>query len=373
MEKRLGFKQILSIVCIAVVLYVGLVNFNVVASVFKNGIRIISPLVYGGLAAAVINVIMCAIERGIRALFKKRVPKDSVVSTLSLILSFIVVIAFISLVIILIVPQFASTLPIIKTSIEKNWGAITDIATKLGVELGSLQSVLEKFDLSFLTQKVVPGIGQIFTTVIGAAGAITGGVFMAVISLVACIYILSGKKKLTNQLKSLIYAYTSKSVGDKIVYFFSTLNTTFKRFFSVQFLEALILGVLLFVTMLILRLPYAGVISALTAVFALIPYFGALISCAVGAFLIVLIDVKSAMIFVIAFLVVQQIEGNLIYPKIVGRSVGLPALWTLLAVYVGGELLGIIGMILFIPLVSVVYTILCADVAKRNKILKTEE
>ncbi len=367
MEKRLSFKQILIIVCVAVVLYVGLMNFGAVSNTFKAALNTVSPLVYGGVAAIVLNVIMCGFEKLLRKIFKKKTPKDSLLSAISLILSIIVVMVFIAIVILLIVPQFASAVPRIKSSIEANWSTITEFASKLGVEIGTLQSVLAKFDASFFTQKLVPGISQIFTTVLGAASAITGGVFMTLVSIVACIYILVGKKKLSRQLKNVLYAYVNRNVSDKIIYFFKTLNDTFKRFLSSQCLDALILGVLLLIVMLIFRLPYAGVISAITVIFALIPYFGAFISCGIGALLIALIAPKSALVFVVLFLVVQQIEGNLIYPKIVGRSVGLPALWTLLAVYVGGELFGVIGMILFIPVVSVIYTLLGADVAKRNK------
>ena len=125
--------------------------------------------------------------------------------------------------------------------------------------------------------------------------------------------------------------------------------------------------------MLILRLPYAGVISAMTVIFALIPYFGAFFSCAVGALLIALIQPKSALIFVVVFLVIQQIEGNLIYPKVVGNSVGLPALWTLLAVYFGRKLFGVVGMVLFIPVVSVIYTLISTDVKKKLAMKKNRD
>lgn len=370
MDKKLSFKQIMIIVAFAIVLYVGLMNLGAVVYAVKKFIAMLSPLVYGGLLAVIINVIMCGIEKGIRKLFKKKTPKEAVVMTISLVLSIIVILAFVAVVIWLIVPQFVSAFPKIKSSIVANWDNISSFASRVGIELGSLQSILDKFDTNFWTQKVMPSLGQLFSTAVGAVSAITGGVFMAVISFVACLYILVSKKKLSKQIVNLLNAYCKKSVSEKIIYFFGTLNETFKRFFSVQFLEALILGTMLLIVMLLLRLPYAGVIAALTAIFALIPYFGAFISCFIGALLILLIDVKSALIFVVVFLVVQQIEGNVIYPRIVGKSVGLSPLWTLIAVYAGGELFGIIGMFLFIPLVSVIYTIVSSDIKKRNEIKK---
>ena len=142
---------------------------------------------------------------------------------------------------------------------------------------------------------------------------------------------------------------------------------TFKNFLCRQCLEALILGFLLTIGMLVFGIPYALVIGCLTAILALIPYVGAFISCAIAIFLILLVEPSKLLVFVILFLVIQQIEGNLIYPHIVGKSVGLPAIWTLMAVYAGGQLCGIIGMLLFVPIVSVIYTLIKEDVNKKLK------
>ena len=365
MEKKLTFKQIMIIVSFGSILFFGLMNIGTVFSALGYAVGIVSPLVYGGVAAAVLNVLMSAIEKGIRKLFKKRVLKDGLVTAVSLVLSLVIVFGAVAGVILLVVPQFASAVPMIVSSIKDNWGVISEFLSDINVDPTAVYNLLTNLDAGTVLQKLTSGIGDVFGTVISAASSITGGVFTFLISLVACIYILVGKKKLAKQMNGVLYAYVDKKWADKISSFCKTLNDTFKRFLSSQCIDACILGALLCVTMLVLRLPYAGVISALTVIFALIPYFGAFFSCALGAFFIVLIDLKSALIFIVVFLVVQQIEGNLIYPKIVGTSVGLPALWTLLAVYVGGKLFGVVGMILFIPVVSVAYTMLSDNVKKK--------
>ncbi|MBO7148297.1 MAG: AI-2E family transporter [Clostridia bacterium] len=365
MENRLSFRQILTVVALGALILVGLMNLSVVLGVIAFVIRILSPFIYAGIAAAVINVLMSAIEKGILAISRKKPPKEGLVTAVSLILSVIIVIALLAGVVLLIIPQFASAIPMIINSIKANWGTISEFLSNINVDPSGVYSLLTNMDTATILQKLTSGIGDVFGTVISAVSSITGGIFTAIISIVACIYMLVSKKTLSRQLKRLVYAYTKENIAEKTVYFFSTLSDTFKRFLSSQCIDAFILGALLFITMLVLRLPYAGVISALTVIFALIPYFGAFFSCALGAFFIVLIDPQKALIFVIVFIIVQQLEGNLIYPKIVGTSVGLPALWTLVAVYVGGQLFGVIGMILFIPIVSVIYTILSENIKKR--------
>ena len=372
-QDKLTFKQMLIIVAFGIVLFVGLMNLDVVFDAIGYVINIASPLVYGGVVAVVLNVLMSAIEKGIRRIFKKHTPKDSLITAISLLLSFAIIIGFIVAVVVLIVPQFAAAIPRIKSSFEANWDTIAEFCRNIGVNPSNLLTFISSFDLNSLLQKFTANIGNIFGTIASAASSIGGGVFMTAISLVACIYILMGKKKLAVQAKGVLYAYVDEKYADKILYFFRTLSETFKRFLSSQCIDACILGALLCVTMLILRLPYAGVISAMTVIFALIPYFGAFFSCAVGALLIALIQPKSALIFVVVFLVIQQIEGNLIYPKVVGNSVGLPALWTLLAVYVGGKLFGVVGMVLFIPVVSVIYTLISTDVKKKLAMKKNRD
>ena len=209
------------------------------------------------------------------------------------------------------------------------------------------------------------GVGNVFDSTISVATSIVGSVTTFVIAFVFACYILLQKEKLHVQMKKILFAYLPERRVENILGVCSLTYKTFSNFLTGQCVEALILGTMFFVVMGIIRLPYALLVGVLIAFTALIPIFGAFIGCAVGAFLILMVDPWKAVIFVILFLVLQQIEGNLIYPKVVGNSVGLPSIWVLAAVSIGGSLMGVVGMLVFIPLVSVIYTLLRGDVYKR--------
>lgn len=370
MNKKLTFKQMLLLITFGIVLYLGLKNISQVYKMFLYIIKIVTPLFYGGLVAVVLNVLMSALEGTLKKIkfFRK---KEKLVCVISLVLTFLIVIGAIVAIFVLIIPEFAAAVPKIERSLSNHKDEINSFCNNFGIDVTNVDSFINSLNFDSLINEIKSNFSGIFTTVMGVATSITGGVFTTLITLVACIYILLSKKQLERQSKALLYAYVKENIADSVTNFFTNLSKTFKRFLSSQCIDSLILGILLLIAMKIFRLPYAEIISAMTVIFALIPYFGAFISCAVGAILISLDAPKSALIFIAIFLVIQQIEGNLIYPRIVGTSVGLPALWTLLAVYVGGELFGVVGMILFIPVVSVVYTTLSDDVearmAKRKK------
>ena len=190
-------------------------------------------------------------------------------------------------------------------------------------------------------------------------------------ALVFSCYMLSQKEYLIYGLKKVLNAYFSKSKSDKILGICTLSNNTFSKFVSGQCLEALILGVIFFVVLSIFRFPYALLISLLTSITALIPIFGALIAMVIGAILIATINPLQALLFIVLFLIIQQIEGNVIYPKVVGKSVGLSPIWTLLAVTVGGNLFGILGMLIGLPLASIVYALIKKDI--NNKVQEKKE
>ncbi len=202
---------------------------------------------------------------------------------------------------------------------------------------------------------------------------VINGVMTFFIGFVFAIYILIQKETLGRQCIKVMNAFFPKKVVDKIYNVCSLSHKTFSKFITGQCLEALILGMMFFVSMTIFRLPYALLVGVLIAFTALIPMIGAFIGCAVGAFLILMVNPMQAVFFIILFLVLQQIEGNLIYPHVVGNSVGLPSMWVLFAVTVGGKLMGIVGMLVFIPLMSVLYTLFRELVNKRSQLSKKPE
>ena len=205
--------------------------------------------------------------------------------------------------------------------------------------------------------------------VLGSAFQVAHGIFSGlttfVIGFVFACYILIQKEKLGTQCKKLLYAYLKEHQAKRVLEIAALTHRTFAKFLTGQCLEAVILGTMFFVAMTIFRFPYALLVGVLIAITALIPIFGAFIGCVVAAFLILMVNPIQAIGFVILFLVLQQLEGNFIYPHVVGGSVGLPSIWVLVAVTVGGSLMGIIGMLIFIPLMSVLYTLLREDVYKR--------
>lgn len=211
------------------------------------------------------------------------------------------------------------------------------------------------------------GVGNMMNTTMSAVGSIASGLATFFISFSFACYILFQKEKLHLQVRKVIFAFIPKQKADAILNICSLTYRTFANFLAGQCLEAVILGMMFVITLSILKMPYALLIGILIAFTALVPIFGAFIGCAVGSFLIFMVNPKQAVLFIIVFLLLQQIEGNLIYPHVVGGSVGLPSIWVLAAVTIGGNLMGIIGMLIFIPLVSVFYTIFRGFVYLRLK------
>ena len=224
-------------------------------------------------------------------------------------------------------------------------------------------------DLDKLLDSVIAffrnGAGNVLNSTVYAIGSIVNGVTTFVIAFVFACYILLQKEKLGVQVKKVMHAFLKEKWEKRCLKVCTLTSKTFSNFLTGQCLEALILGSMFFVAMSLFKMPYALLVGVLVAFTALIPIFGAFIGCVVGAFLILMVDPLQALFFVIMFLVLQQIEGNLIYPKVVGNSVGLPSIWVLAAVTIGGSLMGVVGMLIFIPLVSVVYTLFRESVYKR--------
>ena len=210
------------------------------------------------------------------------------------------------------------------------------------------------------------GVGSVVTSTVSVASTIIGVAVNVVVALIFSIYVLSQKERLGDQGRRILKAYMPEKINAQVLRVLELLSSNFSSFISGQCLEAVILGTMFVITLTVFRIPYALLIGVLIAFTALIPIVGAFIGCVVGAFLILVDSPMKALIFVIIFLVLQQIEGNLIYPHVVGNSVGLPSMWVLVAVTLGGSLMGIAGMLLFIPLVSTAYTLLRDDVNGRN-------
>ena len=328
--------------------------------------NIVSPVIYGGLVALILSVFISGTHDAINKFDKKNKINPTFKNVLSIVITIMLIALIFYLLFILIVPRFSEGIQNIINTIRNNWDKIVDFCNKIGFDSTKLKDIVNQADTASFIDFAGQNVKNIFKTLFSTVSSVSGVLFTAIISIVCCVYILYGQDKLAEQSARVLRAYLPKKVAKNIIRTAVLFWVTFKNFLSRQCIEAVILGSLLMVTMFIFKIPYALIIGSITTVLALLPYVGAFISCAFGAFLILLIDPSKALVFLILFLVIQQIEGNVIYPHIVGKSVGLPAIWTLMAVYAGGQLLGFIGMFLFVPIVSVVYTLIKEDVNKRT-------
>ena len=355
-------------------LVVALWKFDVVLDVLKTIGQIIFPFILGGAIVFVINVPMSFLEKKIFENVKKENKAvRKLARPVSLLLTIVLVVGVIALVMIGVIPQLTKTMgslminitdfiPQIKIWIRDFFHDNREIMKLVDqVQFNPDQAI--RWGISLLGN----GAGNMMNTTVSAVGSVVSGLATFFIAFSFACYVLFQKEKLHVQVRKVLFAFLPKQKADAFLKVCSLTYRTFANFLTGQCLEAVILGCMFVVTLSILRMPYALLIGVLIAFTALIPIFGAFIGCAVGSFLIFMVSPKQAIIFIIVFLVLQQIEGNLIYPHVVGESVGLPSIWVLAAVTIGGNLMGIVGMLVFIPLLSVVYTIFRKVVYQRLK------
>ena len=371
---NLSIKKIRELIVFTALLVVALWKFDVVLDVLKTIGQIIFPFILGGAIVFVINVPMSFLEKKIFENVKKEnKTARKLARPVSLILTIVLVVGVIALVMIGVIPQLTKTMgslminitdfiPQIKIWIRDFFHDNREIMNLVDqVQFNPDQAI--RWGISLLGN----GAGNMMNTTVSAVGSVVSGLATFFIAFSFACYVLFQKEKLHVQIRKVLFAFLPKQKADAFLKVCSLTYRTFANFLTGQCLEAVILGCMFVVTLSILRMPYALLIGVLIAFTALIPIFGAFIGCAVGSFLIFMVSPKQAIIFIIVFLVLQQIEGNLIYPHVVGESVGLPSIWVLAAVTIGGNLMGIVGMLVFIPLLSVVYTIFRKVVYQRLK------
>ena len=361
---KISVKKIRELIVFTAFLVAALWKFDVMLDVLKEIWSILFPFVLGGVIAFVTNVPMSFLEKKIFTKIKK---ENKVVGKLarpiSLLLTIVLGIGVIALVMFGVIPQLTRTMGTLVMSISdfipqmqswiREFSHNNQEIMKLVDQVQFHPDQAIKWGISFLGN----GAGNMMNTTVSAVGSIVSGVATFFIAFSFSCYILFQKEKLHIQIRKVFFAFLPRQKADAFLKVCSLTYRTFANFLAGQCLEAVILGSMFVVTLSILRMPYALLIGILIAFTALIPIFGAFIGCAVGSFLIFMVNPQQAILFVIVFLVLQQIEGNLIYPHVVGESVGLPSIWVLAAVTIGGNLMGIVGMLVFIPLLSVLYTI----------------
>ena len=368
-EKRnMGkLKENLILVIVGVTLLVALINLKTVAGAIGSLIGLVMPLIVGGVIAFILNVPMNFLSGKIEWLSEKFSLKhlNRFKTALSLIITLVLFVLVCVLIANVIFPNMVESGGKIVDLVKANYESWIAWAEGYGFDLSLVDKWMENLDWNTLVENIKKHSADILSTAGQAANSVVGVASNILFGLIFAIYILLNKKKLGRQAKQLAYAYLKKPWADEACDVASLAYKTFSNFLSGQCLEAVILGMMFFVTLCIARMPYAGTISVIIGCMSLIPFVGAFIGLAFGVLLLAVVSVKKAMIFVIIFFVIQQIEGHIVYPKVVGGSVGLPALWTLLAVVVGGKVSGVFGIILFIPLFSVIYALVRRNVYTR--------
>ena len=358
-------KKIRGLIIFAAIIIACFWKYDVVISVLAFIFHVIFPFVLGGAIAFVLNVPMNFIQRHLfpEDKIEKRKVIKKLARPLSMLIVLFCVIGIIVLVMFVLIPQLGNTFANLGNSIQAFIPKIQKWAETLfhdNKEIMNWVNHLE-FDWNKIMNAGINflknGAGSVLDSTIMAAKSIVSGIATFFIAFVFAIYILLQKEKLSIQAKKVLFAFVRKGRAEATLEVLSLTYNTFSSFLTGQCVESIILGCMFVITMSILRLPYALLVGIVIAFTALIPIFGAFIGCIVGAFLIFMVDPIKALIFIILFLILQQIEGNLIYPHVVGSSVGLPSIWVLAAVSIGGSLMGVVGMLIFIPIVSVVYAL----------------
>ena len=354
-------KRILLIITFTVLLIWAIYNHKLLFKYIGELYSLISPFVIGLCIAYVVNVIMRPIERLWMKLLSKCKGKwvEKMKRPICLLLSILLVIGIILAVVFIIMPELSdsvsslvSMVPSYVSEVESWWEALALRLDKYGVELPQFS-----FDTDKFIQILKDGGTAVLNTTLSATTSIVTAVINIVLALAFSIYVLAQKETLKRQSKKVLAKLMKPEKMQKLLDMLDLINRTFTNFRTGQLTEAVIIGALCFIGMSIFRMPYAPAISVLVGFTALIPVFGAFIGTAIGAFLILLVKPIQAVWFVVFIIVLQQFEGNLIYPKVVGKSVGLPGIWVLVAVTIGGNAMGVVGMLISVPLCSVLYVV----------------
>lgn len=360
-----NIKRILLLVACSIILYWALNNLSTLGKLLGSFFSLFSPLLIGAGIAYVMNLLLKAIERLWDMALKKapelwRVKLKRPICLTATMLLFLGIIFAIFFILIPRLEEAGSTLianvPGYITQIQNWWGSLVDFAAGHGVTLPELSMNVEDAT-KFISKILSSDSSNVVNTTIDITTSILGALVNILLALVFSVYMLAQKETLISQSRRLLLAALPRKAGQRTMHILKLTNNAFSSFVTGQVTEAFILGSLCCIGMLILRLPYALPVSVIISFTSLIPIFGAWIGAATGAFLIVFVSPIKALTFLIFLLILQQVEGNLIYPKVVGKSVGLPGLWVLAAVTIGGGIFGMLGMLLGVPICSVIYAL----------------
>lgn len=360
-------RSLLIIIACGILFYWGLNHLSVFLSILKQFLGVVSPFLMGGAIAFVLNVPMKNIEKRLLSVFKE---KKMLLRAVSILASFLLALGIVVFVVMMVIPALIDTLVQLNAGIPRFLDNVNEWLLTLTKDYPEITDYLMSIELNWtdITQKAMAFLQNsaagLLRSTWGMASSVIGGITTAAIGLIFSVYILAEKEKLGMQFKKIIYAYLPEHVVAHILKVSRLSAKTFSGFISGQCTEAVAFGLLCYLAMTIFDFPYAVCVSVLIGFMTLLPVVGAFLGTALGAILIMVSSPVKAIWFVVMIIILQQIDGNLIYPRIVGSSVGLPSMWVLVAVTVGGSLMGVFGMLVFVPLVSVLYALFRENVYK---------
>ena len=360
-EIKRADRRIYRMIAFGVILFAAVMNLEKVGMGVAWVLGVFSSIIIGLIAALILDVPMNGFQLLLAKLDRKKRMSEKLHGTLALLLAVLAVPVVLFVLLRFIVPQFVSAVENVIAIVQTNEAQISAFIEKSGFESDFIMEKLRELG-AWASSNITAIAGTAFSTVMSMFSSVAD----VVLAVILAIYILADKKAIRRRAFDTVHAFLPEKVSNYIARCTGMFLSTFRTFLALQCLEALILGALILICMLIFRIPYAVTIACMTALMALIPYVGAYLSLATGCVLVITISPMKALVFVIIFLVAQQIEGNVIYPKVVGKSVGLPAYVTLAAVMVGGAIAGIPGMFFVIPIASVAYELLGEAVRTRN-------
>ena len=375
-QKKIA-KWIIGIASVCILIYLGVQNIDYIGSAVSWGVKLIKPLLLGIFFAMILDVPVGFFERYLFRKSKKEITKK-LKRPIALVLAIVLIVGVLAGIVGLVIPELINAVKIIVQGSVELFGKIGDteaeaLISKLPFGEMLYNNVLVNYNIDWdkigdaLQTWIKDQGGNIMNTAMGTVSTLISVIANFIIALIFAIYILVSKEKLSKQATRLIKAWIPAKIGNRLLHTCSVGLGIFRNFVSGQTLEAVILGTLCIIGMLILRLPYAPMVGALIGVTAFIPVVGAFAGTAVGAFMILTVSPAKALVFVIYLLILQQIEGNIIYPKVMGDKINLPAIWVLAAVTIGGGLGGPLGMLLGVPVTSTIYVLLREETEKREK------
>lgn len=378
---RQNIKKILFIVVVSIAVFLAMQRIDVVMQFLGVCFRLLTPLVIGLCMAFILNVLLKVWEENVFFFLNRRKGKIwlRIRRGVCLALTYGTVVGLILILVFLIVPEISRSFEMLVKNIPvyieelQKWA--DDVAAWLNLSPQEVEKLQIDWDqaITALQGFFSDGSTLFFDTTVGITSAIFNGIFNFIMGIAFSVYMLAQKEKLCRQLKKVALAFLPRSKAEYLISAGKLSNKIFARFVTGQLTEAVIIGVLCFLGMSVFSMPYAALISTIVGCTALIPIFGAFIGTAVGAFLLLMIDPMTALWFVVFIIVLQQIEGNVIYPRVVGSSIGLPGIWVLFAVLVGGGVFGVLGMLVGIPIASVAYCLFKDAVAWRLRKKKISE